>query len=189
MFRDRRFLTGLGTGMIAGAIMLQLMIAAPGSGGFASDDGAGPPEPMTEEQLLEAAGRLGYRLYGADDARMVEGETGPSGETDAEGETGQTGRKGAEADASAAQPGTDPAVQPGSDLAAETDAPYRVEIPEGLTSDEIGELLLAAGLLDDLEAYRNEMARRGLTVKIRNGIYTFDNKPELAALIDRITIQ
>jgi len=182
VLRDGRFLTGLGAGLMIGAMLVELLTAAAGAPGGAPAADApfsaeAPPDP---DRLAEEARRLGLVLHDA-------AKTWYSQE-DVDALLEEAGRNGAAGSGAAGGPpdagGAVEAVGPG-----ELPHFYLIEIRTGMTSDEVGRMLLAAGLVDDLDAWRREMAARGLEVRIRAGTYTFAYKPDLAALIDAITLQ
>lgn len=206
MLRDKRFLTGLGAGLILGAMLLQLMTLATAG----PREESGLPDAAEAEAFPEDERRVGEAL--ADTAPDAAGGGGPAAGEDAdesggahadgEGEAAAGSAPGAARDPAAASggdgdereaapeaaddgPGGSPVAAVGSDAAPHY---YLIHIRAGMISDEVGEMLHAAGLVDDLDEYRTEMARRGLTVKIRAGTYTFAYKPDLSALIDAITL-
>lgn len=178
MFRDKRLMTGLGAGLMLGAMLLQLMLLATSEG--TDDPLSGAGNLPDEDQLRREAEQLGYLLHEASErwytqaevdnliqAALADEET-MQREPAADADEGATEETGAEA-------GSLPHF-------------YMIEIRHGMASDEVGDMLQAVGLLDDPAAYREEMARLGLTVKIRAGTYTFAYKPDLETLIDAITL-
>src|SRR5690606_24115781 len=67
VFKNKRFLIGLGSGLIAGAILLQLMnVAASGTGTISLPEDSGN-EVMTVEELTAMAEHLGYKVYEIDE--------------------------------------------------------------------------------------------------------------------------
>lgn len=185
MFKDKRLLTGLGAGLMLGAMLLQLMLFAttgPGSDGVLPGS-----RELDADQLRQEAEQLGFVVHDAGEQwysraevdNLIQEALAEAAGSGAQGETAQ-------------QPSAGEAEPDGADVAVIDNEAlahfYLVEIRAGMASDEVGDMLHAAGLVDDPAAYREAMAQRGLTVKIRAGTYTFAYKPELETLIDAITL-
>lgn len=184
MFRDKRLMTGLGAGLMLGAMLLQLMVLAT-SGTDAEDPFSVPGETPDEEQLRLEAEQLGFLLQDASEQWYTRAEVDKMiREALEEREAAPAATAGKPASGEADSGATAGTVSDNGALPHY----YLIEIRAGMASDEVGEMLHAAGLVDDLDAYREKMARLGLTVKIRAGTYTFAYKPELEALIDAITL-
>lgn len=175
MLKDKRFLTGLGAGLMIGAMLLQLMNLAMAPG---TDDPPGLAPLLDADRLEAEARRQGLVLLDADETWYSRAEVD---EMLAEARSGGGAAFAGRGDEAGTAPGE--AVQSGALTHF-----YLIDIRAGMSSDEVGEMLHAAGLVDDLDAFREQMALRGLTVKIRAGTYTFAYKPELEALIDAITL-
>lgn len=178
MLRDRRFLTGLGAGLMIGAMLLQLMTAF-GSGPAETVDDALRREetPADPDRLAEEARRLGLVLHDASKTWLTREEADAMVREAVD-------RAREEAPAAGGRTGGVEAVGPD-----ELPHYYLVEIRAGMTSDEVGSMLHAAGLVDDLDEWRREMDARGLTIRIRAGTYAFAYKPDLAELIDAVTLK
>jgi hypothetical protein len=184
VLRDKRFLTGLGAGLMIGAILLQLMNAAAGLGSPGDRNAAGLFNLPDRAQLEEDASLLGLVLHDAKETWYTQEEV------DA---LLREARSGTEAEESGTSAERQPSVGSASDITSvQSDVMphfFLIDIRSGMSSDEVGRMLQAAGLVDDLDAYRQEMEARGLDVKIRAGTYTFAFKPEISDLIDAITLK
>ena len=62
-----------------------------------------------------------------------------------------------------------------------------IMITPGLSSDEVAARLQASGIIEDTDMFLLKLAERGLQRKLQIGIYSFNEPPDLDALIDLIT--
>lgn len=171
MKKDKRFLTGLGFGLIAGAILLQLMnVATSGDMVMPESENSNESRQYTVSELTDIADQLGYRIYKRDEKRYTEGEAG------------ELVRAAIEQDREREQ-------QPATPEQPAEKQSYVFTIKSGMSSDQVAEALVNAKLIDDGDAFKKELARRELTNKIQVGDFTFEKKPSLAELIDKITKQ
>ena len=171
MIKQRRFTTGLGTGVIIGAILLQLMnIAAAGTEQLTqseSEADAGTGTGMVtsavenEQQLSEAADRLGYHIYKKSVQRYTQEQL--------------------DEQVRIAVEQIEQAVPEAAGLS--------VTITSGMTAEQVAEALLDAKLIDDVSVFLKELARRQLTYRIEPGVFEFESVPVLSELITRITLR
>ncbi|MEK4461184.1 endolytic transglycosylase MltG [Paenibacillus sp. FSL H8-0315] len=214
MIKNRSFLFGLGTGLITGALLLQLMI----SGGAA---------PLTKEQVLQGAEKLNMKVI--DEAAVPSsGET----ENDNKEEVTETGGATAEskenvsssAPAAAASP--TPAVSPttpeSSDKAIAPNKPstptngkveqpkvtpkasaaptavapvtpkvtanasVSVRIPSGSTLTATTDILAKAGVIKDKSTFLEAANKRKINTKIQSGSYSFNKGESIDSIIEKL---
>lgn len=196
MIKNRSFMFGLGTGLIAGALLLQLMI----SGGAA---------PLTKEELVREAAKLNLTV--TDPAAELQGSTEQTGEAGApEGNEASSSPSSSPSPAASpqavAQPSnaaapSEPAVpsQPvqsaGTAAAPETPATPQaaesgavaVHIPAGSTLTEAAQLLVQAGVVQDQSEFLQTAISRKINAKIQYGSYNFTKGESVNSIIDKLT--
>lgn len=171
MWKDKRFLIGLGTGLIVGSILLQLMNIAETDNQtlLFPDQEEETKQEITMEQWTAAADRLGYEYYPRTEKRYTQEEV------DALIEEAVNTAK----DSFALQP------EEGMEV---SNSEYEVMITEGMPSNAVAEALLEAGLIDDLNAFKQQLRSGKLERKILSGRFTFPQKPSMEEIIETITI-
>jgi len=195
MAKRKPFLYGLGSGLIAGALLLQL--ASIGSG----------ESLMTPEKLEAAATANGYVLKDARTAwyseeelreRIAAAEERARREA-AENAAAAAGNEAApaggaaESGASGASGGSEPASGAGGSSGSEAGESgpskmiYAFTIAPGSDMTTIARLLYELGLIDDYNGFLIEMKERGLTRKVQAKHYRFDSVPTLDELIEELT--
>jgi hypothetical protein len=165
MASRKTYLYGLGTGLIAGAIILQLA----GIGDSAEQTPQPDPasvENITDEQLRLAAKAHGYVLMDAD-SEWVSKEEMASKVAEAEE------RLRAEAGTSEGAPSSSTKV-------------YAFTIATGSDMTTIANLLYELGLISDYNGFLQEMEERGLAGKIQAKHYRFDEVPTIDILINAL---
>lgn len=176
MFKDKRYLFGLGSGLIIAAVLLELMRLAEAG----TNTNLLPPVQPTQQvytidEMQRIAADLGYVAYDKS-VRMYTQQEVDELLTAQPQRSQQSDAAGGE-DAEAGQP-----------EGGQTDGEaYSVYIKSGLSSAQVSELLVEAGLIADADSFTEEMETRGLAYKIRAGLYNFEEAPDLDALIKAIT--
>ncbi len=173
MTKDKRFLTGLGTGLIIGAILLQLMNFA----------GAGRESVVPTDKLYsqEEADELVRKA-------LVQAAEQTLAEEEAKAESSE-----ADEDALSAAEIEDDSIQADlessedSDDEVEATATYEVTIRYRMTSEDAADAAIEAGLLDDKDAFLQELIRRNLTYRLQIGTFTFNTKPTIPELVQTLT--
>ncbi|MNC25083.1 YceG-like family protein [compost metagenome] len=205
MIKNRTFMFGLGTGLIAGALLLQLMI----SGGAA---------PLTKEELVQQAAKLNLTVTDpaadpqassepADQATAPSGQNGEKGTPDASNASGppSPAPNAAASPEAAAQPSaaaapTEPAVpsKPIQSAGAATapEAPstpqaavsgvVAVRIPAGSTLTETAELLAKAGVINEQSEFLQTAISRKINAKIQYGSYNFTKGESVNTIIEKL---
>lgn len=205
MIKNRFFMLGLGAGLIAGALLLQLMIA-------------GRAVPLTKEQLIKEAAKLNLTVVDKAEAGAnasaapedgIEGKA-PEATAKASAAAEQTANpspspaatpKAAVAPSAAATPGKPSApAKPESSVpntgAAAPSSPVSpvvainggisVRIPTGITLAETAELLADAGVIQDKAKFLQTADSRKANKIIQYGSYTFAKGESINSIIDKL---
>jgi predicted TIM-barrel fold metal-dependent hydrolase len=169
VIKDKRFLTGLGTGLIAGAILLQVMnFASAQSNQLVSPDKLYSQEEADE--LIRAA------VVEANDpvTKVAEEEQQAAEQSPAQVQI---------VDEIPLSNSEEPEGQENN----ETVSAYSLTVYYKMTSEEVAEAAKEALLIEDTELMLKELIDRKLTGRIQVGQYTFTEKPEISELIGIIT--
>lgn len=204
MIKNRSFMFGLGTGLIAGALLLQLMISG----------GAAPS--LTKEELMQQAAKLNLTVTdpAADPQASPEPApqaTDPTGQSDKKGtpeasDAASTSSPAASAAASpeaavkpstAAAP-TEPAM-PSEPVQSTENAPeapatpqaavsggVAVRIPAGSTLTETAQLLAKAGVIKEQTEFLQTAISRKINAKIQYGSYNFTKGESVNSIIEKL---
>ncbi len=169
MLKNKSLLYGLGTGLILGAVLLQLMNeAAPANSAASKRPAAGQaPEEMDLIRLKEVASTY-YNVY--DKSQKLYDQT----QVDAM--IAQKLKE--ENDKQAAQP------QP-----AAPDKETYIYVSKGMTAVQVADLLQQSGVIADKTAFVGMMKQKQLNDKIVSGVHVFKGFPELAQVIANLTTQ
>lgn len=207
MIRNRYFMLGLGVGLIAGALLLQLMIA-------------GRAAPMSREELVQEAARLNLTVVDpaaeADAQATAMPEGGAPGASSEDGQQPATEAapatasptpapaatpKAAAAPSAAASPGLPSApAKPQSSLAGgETKAPaapespvaaanetISVRIPTGINLAQTADVLAEAGVIQDKDKFLQAANSRKVNKIIQYGSYSFVKGESINSIIDKL---
>ncbi|ETT53694.1 hypothetical protein MKZ07_09645 [Paenibacillus sp. FSL P4-0338] len=195
MIKNRFFMLGLGIGLIAGALLLQLMIA-------------GRALPLTKEELIRQAASMNLTIV--DPAEAAATAT-PSPEKAAEAKTSGAPAatpastpvvppKPAAAPSVAATPGKPSApAQPQSTASPVTKTPVTPEapvavvdgvislkIPTGITLAQTADLLAEAGVIEDKNKFLQTADSRKVNTIIQYGSYSFNKGESINSIIDKL---
>jgi cytoskeletal protein RodZ len=204
MMKNRSFLFGLGTGLIAGALLLQLMI----SGGAA---------PLTKEQVLQGAEKLNMKV-------IDESAESSSDEVVETNDMAEGSQENVEPSVPAAAASPSPVISPTilerpdkvtspvepsepSTPAAVIEKPavtpdpaavapatpkvtantaVSVRIPDGSTLTETANILEKAGAIKDKELFLKAAKKRKINTIIRSGSYSFTKGEDIDSVIEKI---
>ncbi|CAG5077762.1 Putative Aminodeoxychorismate lyase [Thermobacillus xylanilyticus] len=199
MVDKRSLLLGLGIGLIAGAVLLQLMLAGREQSARLADI-----DRITGEDALYTQSELDARIAEAEErvrreyeqAAVVAGEAdaGITDDTPAADGTNDSGassagESGESPSAESGEPSANVGEQTGEAEAGNTDeganANINVRIKPGMTLTETAGLLKSKGVIDDADALMELMAR--MSTKIRAGYYTFTGNETLEEVRKIIT--
>lgn len=167
MFKDRRFLIGLGAGMIIGSLLLQLTLI-----------GERAAEPLSEPELRREAERAGYELIprGAMANGTAEGGRVAQPRTPASSGAPRQ-EKGGEKEAAG---GSDSAANPASSAAKKQDSPpaevkqeAKIKVAYGSGSRDIAKQLADAGIVESAESFERYIAKQKKQGKLRTGTFLF----------------
>lgn len=163
MFKNKQFMSGLGIGLILGAALLQLMLAAAPVDTPASREGA---DAAILDRLRADSDKLGYQLL-PKNAKVHTLE-----------ELEQIRAKAAEEerDKWAEQP------------AQNSEVARAVYISDRMDAFQTAELLALAGIWPDSGGLVRELTDKRLTTRIRAGAYQFQPLVTLEEIIAQITI-
>ncbi|AIQ13321.1 endolytic transglycosylase MltG [Paenibacillus durus] len=204
MIRNRSFIIGLGSGLVAGALLLQLMISA----------GMATP---TKAQLAKEASKLnmkvadaGSNLLTADEWRALEQQEEASKGQDAKGKvnSGGTSQPAApKSPAAQSQPASPPsqaaspmapaspakpsaAASPSSDTYAKKPVVSSIvlRIPKGANLTKVSDLLAGAGVIHDKDAFLDAARSRKANTRIQYGQYSFEAGQSVESIIDELVM-
>ncbi|WP_379147706.1 hypothetical protein [Paenibacillus sp. sgz500992] len=202
MIKNRSFMFGLGTGLIAGALLLQVMI----TGGAA---------PLSKEKLIKEAAKLNLTVTDPSATPTATSNTGETGEgTEGSGKEGPAAvvpsanepaapaspasTPQAAVEPSAAAAPSEPATpsKPASEKKPSTVAPatpevavngsISVTIPTGSTLTETADLLVKAGVITDKNKFLQTAVSRKANTKIQYGRYSFTKGESNNVIIDKL---
>lgn len=200
MIKNRSFMIGLGSGLLVGALLLQLMNA--GTGASVVPQASEVVKP-TKEQLQEQAEALGLKLVEADDKRMTEEEwkrqmmdksAKPQGSPVKAPEAGQKAEAPKTPEKPAA-PASKASGQPAANAAADginkpktPEAPLiSVKIASGSNLTDVADKLKKSGVISDAAAFVETGRGLKMSTKIRSGTYEFAKGEDFDSIIAKIT--
>lgn len=163
MFKNKQFMYGLGFGLILGAALLQLMLAAAPSDAPASREGAGA---TILDRLRADADKLGYQLLPKNAKAHTPEELEQIRAKAAEEERGKWAGQSAQSG----------------------EVTRAVYISDRMDAFQTAELLTLAGIWPDAGEIVRELTARRLTTRIRAGAYQFQPTDTLEQIIAQITI-
>ncbi|SFS48267.1 hypothetical protein [Paenibacillus sp. 453mf] len=194
MIKNRSFLIGLGTGIAAGALILQLALIGQGqAGGQPTQD----LSTLSREELQEAAEELELKVYDASAEVMTEeewtearaGEQAQDNSTLSGTNSGNTSSSGGPAVSVPEQPDQPEAPE-------NTNAPnpagepvpgtvsYRVI--NGATLNDVADNLLSLRVIEDRDAFVEEAINQGINRKIQVGTFEFTEGESIDSIISKL---
>lgn len=187
LFKQRFFWTGLGSGIVAGALLLQLMTA---SNHLRHEQNTA--ELLSELQSWDDATwqayaeQAGYTLHSSDtvwysqaalDAEIEAALQTYRDETAAQmsdGSEDSMQTEGSQQDESASDDQTEPLA-------------IQVGIRSGVLASEVADLLYELEIIEDRDQFEQRMKDRRLTPNIRTGTYSILRGEDIDTIIDMIT--
>ncbi|MEO3945074.1 hypothetical protein [Gorillibacterium sp. CAU 1737] len=158
MARNRRFLFGLGTGIMIGAILVQLShigeAASPSLQPSASPSSAPAPVVWTEEELTKAAEEKGKVVISKDDFEKWKQTPTPAPAT------------------------STPALVPTKRF---------LYVYSGMNSTAVVEYLYQAGVVQDRYVFQEKLRKQGLTKKLVAGLYSFELNSDIDQVVAELT--
>lgn len=210
MIKNRSFMLGMGTGLITGALLLQLAMIGQGQSQQSPID----PKKMTREQLEQAAARLNLQISDSSDPRMTEEEW--RNKVIKEGSKTPTAPQKAKPAQTPAAPKTPANSAPSnaSKPASSTSIPKNPDKPQakksgaasapgtpkqpaapqiqysiasGSSLRSVASGLQKAGVVSDADAFEAAAKAQRINSKIRTGTYEFAKGEDFGSIITKIT--
>lgn len=168
MLRNRLLISGLGFGVILGALLLQLMSAAGHSGGLPPAEQAPQPEELDMKRLKEKAAQY-YQVF----------------------EKGETVYTQQQTDELLAQRLQEEKDRHAAELAAQAAAPADtiIYVAKGQEVWQVGEMLVQSGLIAERKDFDDKMYAKRLHNKMVPGVHVFKAPMELDQIIAELTAQ
>lgn len=165
MLRNRSYILGIGTGIIVGALLLQMMsvrASAPGSSGLALDE-------MDPQKLKEEATKY-YQVF----------DLGTHMYTQAELDAAVQKKVKEEADKiAAAKPQEQTQEQPKVETVVRT----VIYVQPNLDATAVSELLVKSGLISDRKAFATELEKQGGNTKLQVGFHVFEGPMDMQKVV------
>jgi hypothetical protein len=210
VIKNRSFMLGMGTGLITGALLLQLAMIGQGQSQQTSAD----PTSLTREQLEEAAAGLNLQISDSSDPKMTEeewrnkvikeGNKTPAAPKKADPAknpstpktpVSSTPSAASKPPASGAKPQSPNKPQSqGSSVTAAPDTPKQPATPQvqysivsGSNLRSVASGLEQAGVVVDANAFEAAAQAKKINTKIRTGTYQFAKGEDFGSIITKIT--
>ncbi|EHB67328.1 MULTISPECIES: hypothetical protein [Paenibacillus] len=209
MIRNRTFMMGLGLGIVAGAVLLQLMLIGQG----AQLTKASLTGELTKEELQAAAEAMDMQVLDKSEElltaeqwkqKQLSEETSEGGEQPKADEqdkpsepadnTGTDKRKTPKQPKQPDQPEAaktkemQQAAAPSEPKApAKANAPITVRVPAGNNLSDVADSLLAAGVIKDRQGFIDKATEKRINRFIQSGTYTFTAGEDYGSIITKIT--
>lgn len=198
MIKNRTFMMGVGTGLVVGAVLLQLMWV--GQGTTASET-----QSLTKEELTAAAEALDLQVVERSDELMTEeqweakklegnedgepADTDPALKPDSKKPAVPQQPKQPDGDAADADkkeaPQVNKPVEPKTPVNAKTS--IQVRIAAGNNLSDVAASLLSAGVIEDKQAFINKATEKKINRTIQSGTYSFTAGESYNSIISKIT--
>ncbi|MFF2482621.1 hypothetical protein [Paenibacillus sp. NPDC058071] len=189
MFKNRMFLTGLGVGIMIGALLLQLMLIGERSEASLGERlGSGAEEKVyTQRELDDAIAAERAAAQGAaapSDSAKAGGEAGKPEADDADGK-----EQGTSTETPKPSPNDATSPPPQTEAPSKDEPPLErvVQIEGGMNLTQTAKRLADAGVIDKQASLIAEMKRKNK--RVRAGYFLFTGQPELADVVRTITGQ
>lgn len=200
MIKNRSFMTGLGIGLLLGALLLQLMIVGQGK---ESGSNTAAPLKLSKEQLQQQADAMNLQVFGPEDKLMTEDEwkqqmVEQSAKPQGSGTNSPEAGSPAVSPEKPGQPTTPGAVDkqspPGEPAAKNPKSPtsppiqtIELQITKGSNLEDVAGKLKKAGVISDSGAFIQKGRSQKMSTKIQTGKYTFTPGEDLNSIINKIT--
>lgn len=165
MRKNKPFQYGLGTGMIIGALLLQLMISAKGATPAPLPNLATstPAPALTAQEIRDKADALNLQVH----------------------DKGVKLYKQNELDDSVAKA----VAAARAEEAAKVQAPQEITvfITEGMSASNVSDYLFRSGVVSDKQAFEDALRSNQLNTKIRSGLYSFGVNHNIQDVVSRLT--
>jgi hypothetical protein len=162
VLKSKPFLIGLGCGLIAGAIFLQLMIS---SGEIKNKTSVIVADALTQEQLQAEAGRLNMKVIPKENLSYTQQQID---------EIKQKAAAEEKSKAANAAPVKEKILR-------------TVHIPNPMDATSVANVLVTAQVIPESAQLLNLLIEQKLTEKIRYGTYTFEDQTDVKEVLRKIT--
>ncbi|WP_426447051.1 hypothetical protein ACP26L_24025 [Paenibacillus sp. S-38] len=169
MLKNKSLLYGLGIGLMAGALLLELMntVANPQTSMPAAD-------PLDKAQVKELALQY-FKVYEKEEAVYDQTQLDQTVQQKVEEERQKL---------AAAQPAPAPAPAPADALKE-----IYIYVAPGIVVSQVGDMLVTSGVIADKNAFLTEMNNRGLNEKVKIGVLAFKGPQTLEQVLAAVTGQ
>lgn len=167
MLKNRSFLKGLGSGFIAGALLLQIMIFVRDVDQRVTETGPNGEPAVTADWIKEKAGEFNLKVYDKN-AKVYD-------QPQLDEAVAKAVEK-AKAEAGAAAPAGTPAPKQ-----------INIYIMEGMPAVQVVDYLHRSGVIVDRQAFQQAITQGQYTSKIRAGLYTFGLNEKIEDVIAKLT--
>lgn len=200
MIKNRSFMIGLGSGLLVGALLLQLMNVGAGQQVLSETTVV---DKLTKEQLQEQAEAMNLKVVEAEDKLMTEDEwkqqmIDKSSKPQGSGvKTPEAGNK-TETPKTPEQPDTPDSKAGGQTPKTETPATgkipttpetpsVKVKIASGSNLTDVAAKLKQSGVISDMASFVEKGRSRKMSTKIQYGTYEFSPGEDFNSIIAKIT--
>lgn len=194
MIKNRTFMMGLGSGLVVGAILLQLMWI--GQGSTASDT-----KDLTKEQLMAAAEALDMQVIEPSEELLTADQweekklSERSSDTEGSDKAKEIGTKQPDIPEQPEKPEADGKDQKPKEInkpaepktPVKANAPIKVNIRAGNNLSDVASHLLSAGVIDNKQAFINKATEKKINTSIQSGTYSFTAGESYNSIITKIT--
>ncbi|TXK81947.1 endolytic transglycosylase MltG [Paenibacillus sp. N3.4] len=160
MFKNRSYVVGIGTGIIVGALLLQLMsvrVSAPAPTSVAIDD-------LDPQKLKERTSKY-YQVFDKDTVVYTQAELDKKVKEETDKRL-------------AVKPQEQPKVKE-----AEASSKTIVYVQPNLDATAVSELLFKAGVISDRKAFATELEKQGGNYKIQVGFHVFEGPQDIQKVV------
>ncbi|AWP26928.1 endolytic transglycosylase MltG [Paenibacillus sp. Cedars] len=194
MIKNRTFMMGLGSGLVVGAILLQLMWI--GQGSTASDT-----KDLTKEQVMAAAEALDMQVIEPSEELLTADQweekklSERSSDTEGSDKAKEIGTKQPDIPEQPEKPEADGKDQKPKEInkpaepktPVKASAPIKVNIRAGNNLSDVASHLLSAGVIDNKQAFINKATEKKINTSIQSGTYSFTAGESYNSIITKIT--
>ncbi|MBP1961080.1 endolytic transglycosylase MltG [Paenibacillus aceris] len=164
MLKNRSYVLGIGTGIIVGALLLQIMLvraSAPGQSRLALDE-------MDPKKLKEEAAKY-YQVFDINTKMYTQAELDTTVQKKVQEETDKL-------------------------AAAKSQEPTKVEtvhrtviyVQPNLDATAVAELLVKSGLITDRKAFASELVKQGGNTKLQVGFHVFEGQMDMEKVVTNL---
>ncbi|WP_127592502.1 endolytic transglycosylase MltG [Paenibacillus lautus] len=195
MIKNRTFMMGLGSGLVIGAVLLQLMWIGQGTT-------AATTEELTKEQLMAAAEAMDMQVFEGSEELLTAEQweekrlSAGAGESEGADPAQRTGTEKPEAPQQPEKPETgvdkkqeSPRVTNPAEpkTPAKAEAHIKVNIQSGNNLSDVANSLLNAGVIDNKQAFITKATENKINTRILSGTYSFTAGESYNSIITKIT--